>query len=215
MTTRLLLVRHGETDSNAEGRTQGRRDVPLNERGRRQAAALAEMLREHAPTTVYSSPAGRARETAGAVAGALGLEVTIDERLAELDHSELDGLTGAEMRERYPEFLRRWRDEDPAELRIPGGESMGDAQIRMVAAAESIAKTHRDGTVVIASHNLALHALICHALGTPLASFRQFRQDLAALTILEVYDDGAFAVVTLNERCHLPEEHLPQERDAR
>lgn len=215
MTTRLLLVRHGETDSNAEGRAQGRRGVPLNERGRRQAAALAEMLRKHAPTAVYSSPAGRARETAGAVAGALDLEVTIDERLAELDHGELDGLTGAEMRERYPEFLRRWRGEDPAELRIPGGESMGDAQIRMVAAADSIAKAHPDGTVVIASHNLALHALICHALGTTLASFRRFRQDLAALTVLEVYDDGAFAVVTLNERCHLPEEQLPEERDAR
>jgi broad specificity phosphatase PhoE len=206
VTTRLLLVRHGETDSNAEGRTQGRRDVPLNARGRRQAAALAEMIRKHEPAAVYSSPASRARATAGAIAGALELDVTVDERLAELDQGELDGLTGAEMRERYPDVLRRWRDEDPAEFRIPGGESMGDAQLRMVAAAESIAKAHPDETVVIASHNLALHALICHALGTPLASFRQFRQDLAALTIVEVYDDGAFAIVTLNERCHLPEE---------
>ena len=203
MTTRLLLVRHGETDSNVEGRTQGRRDVPMNEHGHRQAAALAEMLRGYKPSALYSSPATRARETADAVAAAIGLEVVVDERLAELDQGELDGLTREELRERAPDFLRRWTTEDPATLRMPGGESMGDAQRRMVAATEAIVDAHPESTVVLVSHNLALHALLCHALGVPLAVFRRFRHDLASLTVVEVHDGGEFAVVTLNEQCHL------------
>ena len=205
MTTRLLLVRHGETDSNVEGRTQGRRDVPLNDHGRRQAAALAEMLHGYEPSALYSSPATRARETADAVAAALGLVVVVDERLAELDQGELDGLTREELRERAPDFLRRWMTEDPATLRMPGGESMGDAQRRMVAVVVAIVEAHPEGTVVLVSHNLALHALLCHALGVPLATFRRFRHDLASLTVVEVHGGGEFAVVTLNEQCHLGE----------
>ena len=205
MTTRLLLVRHGQTDSNAEGRTQGRRDVPLNDRGRRQAAAVSEMLRGYEPAAVYSSPSTRARETVAALASALGLDVIVDERLAELDQGELDGMTGEEMRAHAPEFLKRWSTEDPATLRIPGGESMGDVRQRMVAAAESIAAAHPDQTVVLASHNLALRALLCHALDVPLAAYRRFRQDLASLSVLEARKSG-FVVATLNERCHLPED---------
>ncbi len=203
MTARLLLLRHGETASNAEGRTQGRRDVPLNERGQRQAAALVDMLSGHAPVAAYSSPSGRARATVAPAAEALGLEVVIEERLAELDQGELDGLTIQEMRERHPEFLQQWRGEGLAEARMPGGESMADAQRRMVAAAESIAEAHAGDPVILVSHNLALGALLCHALGVPLAGFRRFRRDLASLSVVDVREGGEFVVVTLNERCHL------------
>ena len=206
MTARLLLLRHGETDSNVEGVPQGRREVPLNDRGRRQAAAVVEMLRGYQPVAAYSSPSGRARETVAPAAEALGLEVAIDERLAELDQGELDGLTPQEMRERHPEFLQQWRGEGLAEVRMPGGESMADAQRRMVAATESIAEAHADQTVVVVSHNLALGALLCHALGVPLAGFRRFRRDLASLSVVDVHEGQQFVVVTLNERCFLPED---------
>ncbi len=206
MTARLLLLRHGETDSNVEGRSQGRRDVPLNARGRRQAEAVVETLREHAPVAAYSSPSARARATVAPAAAALGLEVVVEERLAELDQGELDGLTMQELRGRHSEFLEQWRGEDVAEARMPGGESMAEAQRRMVAAAESIAESHPDDSVILVSHNLALGALLCHALGVPLARFRRFRRDLASLSIVDVREGGEFVVVTLNERCHLPED---------
>lgn len=206
MTTRLLLVRHGETDSNAEGRSQGRLDQArnaLNARGRRQVTALAVLLAEYAPAAIYSSPSGRAQATAAAVAERLRLPVIVDARLAELDHGDLDGLTGVEMREKAPEFLLRWRDEDPTYLRVPGGETMGEAQARMVAAAAAIAEAYPGGAVVAVSHNLALRSLLCHALGVPLSAFRRFRHGLAALSVVDVHEDGQFELVTLNERCHL------------
>ena len=201
--TRLLLVRHGQTDGNAQGRTQGRRDVPLNAHGRQQAASVGALVVPMLPVAVYSSTASRARETAAAIAGPLDLEVGVDERLSEVDHGLLDGMTGEEMREQYSDFIRRWRDENPTDIPIPGGESLGQAQQRMVAAIESIRTAHRGEVVAVVSHNLALHTLICHALGVPLRAWRTFRIDLASLSVIEVRDHDLWAVVGLNEQCHL------------
>ena len=203
--TRLLLVRHGETDGNAQGRTQGRRDVPLNAMGRRQAAAVGKLVAELLPVAVYSSPSSRARETAAGIATLLGLDAHIDERLSEVDHGLLDGLSGEELREQHGDFARRWREEDPTDMPIPGGESLGQAQRRMLAAAEAIRLAHPGEAVAVVSHNLALHTLICHALGVPLRAWRTFRIDLASLSVVEVRDNGRWAVAGLNERCHLTE----------
>lgn len=206
MTSRLLLLRHGETDSNVEGRTQGRRDVPLNDRGRRQADAVVDMIRAHDPVAAYSSPSARAQATLAPTAKELGLTVITDERLSELDQGELDGLTISEMRGRYSEFLEQWGGDGVANARMPGGESMADAQQRMVAAAESIAGEHSGASVILVSHNLALGALLCHALDVPLSSFRRFRRNLASLSIVDVHEAGQFVVVTLNDQCHLPDD---------
>ncbi len=203
--TRLLLVRHGETDGNAEGRSQGRRDVPLNDTGRSQAASVGAVVAQLGPTVVYASTASRARATAAYIARPLGLEVQVDERLVEVDHGFLDGMNGEEMRAQYGDFIRRWREEDPTDIEIPGGESLGQAQQRMVEAAEAIHQAHRGETVAVVSHNLALRTLMCHALGVPLRSWRVLRIDLASLSIVEVRDGGRWAVVGLNERCHLTE----------
>ena len=203
MTTRLLLVRHGETDSNVEGRSQGRREVPLNANGRRQVLAVASALSGRGLVAVTASPRERARETAEAIARAAGVELTTDERLTELDQGDLDGLTPPEMRERDPEFLRRWAQEDPTDLQMPGGESLGQSQVRVVAAATAAAVAHEGETAVLVSHNLALKSFLCHAFGVPLASFRNFRVDVASVTTVDVHDDGAFSIVQLNDRCHI------------
>ena len=203
MTTRFLLLRHAETAGNAEGRTQGRRDPPLTERGRAQAALLGEALAAYHPVALYSSPASRARTTANEVARVCGLEVQVDERLHEMDHGDVDGLTGEEIQERFPEFLERWRHDDPADLRMPGGETFREAQVRMLAAAADIASRHTESEVVVVSHNLSLHTLLCEALGVPLSAFRSFRIDLASLSVAELREGDTWSVVMLNERCHL------------
>lgn len=222
MTGRLLLIRHGETASNVEGRTQGRRDVPLTARGRAQAQAVAEALAAYAPAALYCSPASRARDTAAAIGARLGLPPHVDDRLAELDQGVLDGLTGEALRHEHADFLRRWRDDDPADLRMPGGETMREAQLRMIAAATDAVCAHPGVDVIAVSHNLSLHAFLCHAFGAPLAAFRTFRVELASLTVVEAHikapvavDNGApptlgWAVVTLNDVCHIPAD-LPME----
>jgi broad specificity phosphatase PhoE len=202
--TTLLLLRHGETDRNAAGRSQGRADEPLNERGRAQAAAAGGALALLAPAAVYSSDASRARATAAAVAADCGLEVRVDPRLAELDHGELDGLTGAELRARYPEILETWRGPGGPALVLPGGESMEQAQRRMVAAATAIGEAHPGESVVVVSHNLALRTLLCEALGAPLTAARRLRLELCSLAIVELRAGEPWAVVALNRGCHLP-----------
>ena len=161
-------------------------------------------MQPYEPHALYSSPAGRARDTAAPLASALALDVQVDERLAELDQGALDGLSREELRRDHADFLRRWREEDPADVRMPDGESMADAQTRMVAALADVAAAHPDATVVVVSHNLATRALLCHALGVPLTAFPRFRHDLATLAVVDVTAEGGFTVVTLNERCHLP-----------
>ncbi len=228
MTVRLLLIRHAETDANANGRAQGHRDVPLNERGRVQAAEIAGVLASEPIVAVYSSDLQRASATAEAIAEAHAVEVQLDARLREVDQGELDGLTGEQMRERHPDFLRQWRGDLAGDLRIPGGETLGEAQHRMVAAIEEIAREHEEDlaaqpaagavstpfarqlggvevrpTIVVVSHNLALRVLLCHALRVPVGSFRCFRHDVACLAEVEVRRDEPWTVVRLNERCHL------------
>ncbi|MGE0226976.1 MAG: histidine phosphatase family protein [Dehalococcoidia bacterium] len=203
--TRLYLVRHGETDGNAAGRTQGRRDVPLNDTGRAQAAAVGAVVAALTPSAVYASPSSRARGTAHAIATPLGLDVIVDERLSEVDHGDLDGMTGEEMRERYAAFIASWREDSGVDVPIPGGESLRQAQGRMVAAAREIVDRHRGQDIAVVSHNLALRTLLCHALGVPLSAWRGFRVDLASLSVVEVRDGDRWAVVGLNERCHLTE----------
>ena len=203
MTTRLLLVRHGETDGNAAGRAQGRRDVALNATGRRQASARAETLRARPLAAVVASPSTRCVETATAIAAPHGLTVRTDARLQELDQGTLDGLTMEEMRAEAADFLRRWRIEDPTDLRMPGGETLGEAQARMVDACRDVARLFPDTEVAIVSHNLALKALLCHALGVSLAGFRHLQIDLASLSVVDVGPDGVWTVIGINERCRV------------
>lgn len=202
MTTRLLLVRHGETDATRTGRTQGRVDNALNARGFAQASALAERLAREAPAAIYSSPAARALATALPLANAAGLEVRLEPRLLEMDYGVLDDLTGAELRARHPEFMARWAAEDPAELRMPEGETLREVQSRVLAAIEDLERQHEDGVVALFSHGFAFRAALCAILGLPLASFRQIRLDLASISVVESGGGGRL-LVQLNETCHL------------
>jgi broad specificity phosphatase PhoE len=205
MTVTLYLIRHGETDDNAHGISQGRRDVPLNAAGRAQAAAVAAWFDGRSLTHVVSSPSSRAWDVAEKVGAVRGLTPVEDERIAELDQGELDGLPLEEMRTRYADFLDQWRNDDPADLRMPGGETFGEVQRRVVDACEEIAAANQDGAVAIVSHNFTLRAALCHALDVPISNFRRFRTDLASISIVTVEPGKWWRVEELNEQCHMSE----------
>lgn len=204
---RLILARHGETESNRERLALGREDVPLNEKGRLQARAVARALEGLPVAAVYSSPLVRALDTARAIAEVLGLEVQVEERLIEMDVGEMEGLTPQELRDHHGGFIRRWFTSDAATLAMPGGESLQQVQDRAWAAVESLRDRHPEETVVAVSHNFTIRAIACHTLGLPLAEFRRFRLDLGAKAALDVEHDRA-VLVELNDTCHLRPEEL-------
>lgn len=169
MAADLWLVRHGETDWNRRGLYQGQSDIPLNENGlaqaRRTAADLAARAGEgQAFAALYCSPLLRARQTAEACAGRLGLAVRIDARLREVHQGDLQGTDYAEVVARFRERVRE-APEDGWKERAPGGESVEDVAQRMAEAADEYAAAHPGAAVLVFSHGLALATLVCRARG--------------------------------------------------
>ncbi len=199
---RLILIRHGETVRNAEGLVQGRADVPLNDLGRRQAAALADALGGESLAAVYASPLQRARATAAAIAAPHGLPVIVEPDLAEMDVGEMEGLSGAQMRERFPEFLAVWAGPAGPSLSMPGGESLQDVQARAWAVIERLREHHAEATVAAVSHSFVIATIVCRAAGVPLSAFRRLRHEVASRTVLDCRPDRIL-IVHLNDTCHL------------
>lgn len=149
--THVLLVRHGETEWNRAGRVQGMMDSVLSERGRAQAAAVASALSHETIDAIYSSDAGRARETADALARSTGLPVQTDPRLRERSYGVLESLTWAEIERDHPEAFVRVNARDPA-YAPPGGESPIAFRDRVIPALTAIARASEGQRIVVITH---------------------------------------------------------------
>ena len=198
---KLILARHGQTEVNRLGNIQGVGPAPLNETGRMQAARLAHALRSDAPFTLYSSPLRRALETAQVVAEKTGADIVSDDGLIEMDVGEFEGLSGPQLRKRFPEVMRMW-DQDAAHAVMPGGESLSTVRDRAWQTVLRLAERQSSETVVAVTHNFTIQTIICTALGMPLNNFRRLRVDLASINRLEVSGDRV-TQVSVNETMHL------------
>jgi len=170
--TDWILVRHGATDWNRDGRYQGQADPPLNEEGRAQAEQLAVALRGRVLQAVYSSDLQRARDTAEALAAPHGLRVILDQRLREINQGAWEGMLVDDIAVGFP---AEWSaiERDPLQARAPGGESVADVAQRMLACLTDIAPAFPRGPVVVVSHGLSLACVLCHARRIPLDHARQ------------------------------------------
>jgi broad specificity phosphatase PhoE len=165
--TSLILVRHGETDWNVEGRYQGQADPPLNERGREQARQTAAEIAMLRPDAIYSSPLKRAWETAQIIAEVAGIPDVIPEpRLKEISQGEWEGMLVTEIQAEYPEEFRLWL-EHPWQLKLPGRESLQDLEKRVMDAVNDILVRHRGEKVVIVSHKQPIAIIKIHFQGIP------------------------------------------------
>ena len=176
----LLLVRHGLTDWNEEGRLLGRIDVGLNARGRAQARALARSLRDIPIARVVSSPQRRAQETALPVAEVLGLSVETEAGLDEVwlgrwQGKRLDELAG-------DPHLERYRQDPTYECDVV--EPARKVQRRMVEVVEHLRKGNPGGTVVVVSHGDPLRLVLAHYLSLDLAGYRSLSADNASVSVL-------------------------------
>ncbi len=184
---RLLLVRHGETVWNREGRYQGVIDVPLSPEGERQAAALAVQLRSEPLAAVYSSTLRRAYYTAVPIAAAHGLTVIRDPRLNEINQGQWEGLRPAEIVRRWPELHARWQQE-PLSVRLPGGETLEEVRARVLAALEDIVLAWAGRTVCIVAHQVSLAVIRSQALGLTLAEALHAALPNASVEMVVLYE---------------------------
>ena len=198
---RLILVRHGQTPWNAEGRFQGQSDTGLTDLGLQQARCAASALASHDIAAVYSSPLPRALSTAQEIAGPHSLGVTPLDGLKEIHLGELEGITGSVMRENYPDVFHTWNN-NPSRVSFPGGESLRQLQRRAWRAAQHIESAHPEGTVVAVSHNFAINAIVSRFLGLPLSRFHRIRVDLGSFTVLDIGERYRH-LLHFNDRCHL------------
>ncbi|MBI3071214.1 MAG: histidine phosphatase family protein [Deltaproteobacteria bacterium] len=186
---RIDFVRHGETDWNRIRRVQGRGPVPLNAHGERQADRLGDRYRGEKIDALYASGLVRAMQTARRISEATDKEVTVDERLAEIDHGEVEGLMLPELTAQFPEILRLWST-SPDLVVYPGGEAMIEVQKRMIAALEGFRARHRGEWIVVVSHQFALSTLFAAILEAPLRRMRTFRLAAGSVTRFEWSDLG-------------------------
>jgi broad specificity phosphatase PhoE/ribonuclease HI len=206
--TRLLLVRHGQTEMSVDRRYSGRGDVPLTELGRQQAAAAAkrlaampEVVIDGEPAPVVSSPLTRTKQTAQAIADAIGGRVETNQGLLETDFGEWEGLTFREAAERDPDLHGRWlRD---VSVPPPGGESFELVHRRVLEVRDELLETYAERTVVVVSHVTPIKSLLRLGLDAGPSLLFRLHLDLASLSIVEFYPDGNASVRLANDTCHL------------
>jgi len=182
--TTILLARHGETDWNAVGRWQGHTDRALTERGRRQAAELAERLANLELDAVYSSDLLRAVETAEPVAKRLGLPLQTLPELREVDVGTWAGLTRDEVAERFPDGFRLWSEWQTG---WEDGETYDQMGERVVGAVLRLAGVHEGARILVVSHGGAIRALHAAAAGIDIATFRQLRPVVENARVTSVF----------------------------
>lgn len=200
--TRLLLLRHGQTDLSVQRRYSGRGNPALTELGTRQADAAARYLGQQGGIdAVVSSPLQRAYDTAHASAKALGLDVTVDDDLIETDFGDWEGLTFREASERDPQLHGRWlRD---TAVPPPQGESFDAVAARVRAAQRRLVEQYAGRTVLVVSHVTPIKTLLRLALDAGPAMLYRLHLDLASLSIAEFYPDGAASVRLVNQTSYL------------
>ena len=202
--TTTVLLRHGQTPMSVQKRYAGRSDVPLTDLGVRQAAAVAKRLASAGLDVIVTSPLQRAVQTAEEVAAATGAPVVADEGFRETDFGAWEGLTFAEVRERWPDELNRWlADPDAAP---PGGESLAEVSERVTAALQRVLSAGKRQTVLVVSHVTPIKTLVAAALLAPPPALYRMHLDVAALSRIDWYADGPAVLRSFNDTGHLADE---------
>ena len=196
----ILLTRHGETDWNKAGRWQGHADIPLNEKGKQQAAALRQRLQSWPIDTIYTSDLQRCVQTAVPLAEALNIEPIKTKLWRERDVGDFSGLTGAEAREQFPHI---WAESQRGMIDPPNGEPFAQVLSRAWHAFETVLAAHSEGMVAVVTHGGLLHALLGQVMGIDSGMYGRFSmRGNTGLSVVEVNSHGP-VVTRLNDTSHL------------
>ena len=169
--TTVVLIRHGQTDWNVEGRWQGQADPPLNDRGREQAHHAAQYQRRFGIAALYSSDLRRAMETAQIIGAEMRLPVIPQPRLREINLGKWQGMLSADIEAQYPDEFRRWHTL-PLTARPPDGEDVPTLATRVLETVNEIIERHPRQRVGIVAHELPIAVVLCRSAGVGLEHLR-------------------------------------------
>jgi broad specificity phosphatase PhoE len=197
----LILIRHGETLWNKEGRIQGTSDIELSTVGIEQARLLALSLKDQPIGAIHASPLKRALQTAEIINEFHRKEIQTHQDLMEMDQGDFEGFSFKELMACEKEFLNKWIA-DPASVQMPNGESLAQLQERAWRALETIISKEENALVV--AHNFTIAAILCRIRKISLSEFRSTCVGTASKTIV-LLQDGEAVIEALNDRSHLLE----------
>ncbi|MDY6857480.1 MAG: histidine phosphatase family protein [Thermodesulfobacteriota bacterium] len=200
--TRVILVRHGETDWNKEQVFRGRIDLPLNSSGLQQARKTGEVLSRQRIEAIYSSPLSRAIQTANGIAQ-FHSHINIKEAkgFIDIDFGKWQGMPHKDVQNEFKDLYGIWQRK-PQNLKMPSGEGLDDVKLRAMESLNNILRSHVSETVVIISHRVVNKVVLCAILGLSNQYFWRIRQDTCAINIFEDSDMG-FIVFVINDTCHI------------
>ena len=201
MTTTVLLIRHGQTDSNVTGFYMGWSDEDLNEVGYTQARRLSSRLASLPIASVYTSPLRRAHATAGILAEPHKLEPEVLDDLIEIGLGDWQGLHMDEIRLRWPELWQQWRI-DPSGVTMPNGESLSEVTERAIRAFGRVVGTNRGKQAIIVAHEVIVKVIVAHVLGASNSIYRRFEISNASLSVIRVINSSS-QLAMLNDTSHL------------
>jgi len=201
MTTTVLLVRHGQTNSNVSGFYMGWSDEDLDEAGHTQARRLSSRLSGWPIASVYTSPLRRAYTTAAILAEPHLLELNVLDDLIELGLGDWQGLHMDEIKRRWPDVWQQSRI-DPSEVTMPNGESFRQVTERAVRVFESVVGSNPGKQVVIVTHEVVVKVIVAHVLGVSNSMYRRFEVNNASLSVIRVAN-GNSRLITLNDTSHV------------
>jgi broad specificity phosphatase PhoE len=201
MTTTVLLVRHGQTESNVKGHYMGRLEEDINETGYTQARALSDRLADQPISAVYASPLKRTHSTASVLAEPHKLELKVLEDLIEIHQGDWEGMHMDKISQGWPEQWKHTRT-DPTDFTMPNGESFKEVTERSVRAFEKIVADNAGKQALLVAHEIVVKVIIVHALGATNSIYRHFELSNASLSVIRV-TDGKSHLMVLNDTTHL------------
>ena len=196
---KIILVRHGETIANKAQLVLGTSDVPLTELGRNQANTAAQKisLMQPSPTTLFSSPYQRTKETAGYISNVTGLTPIFIDGLKEMNSGEMEGIKASEMNDKYPDYMKSWR-RDHSTARPPGGETLGEVHLRAWESILTIFDDYNESLVVVVAHLFPIQGILCNVLGIKSNNFEKLVIDLGSLSSIEI-QDNSYRLIRMND----------------
>jgi len=203
---RIILVRHGETDWNKQGRFQGQIDIPLNKNGKSQAKAASEFLKNNIIQKAFSSSLSRPKETAQIILEEHpGIEISLKDNLKEIGHGKWEGKLESEIKSDWPNLLQEWKI-SPEKVQMPEGENIKEVSMRSITGWDEICQDLKNNeTALVVAHDAVNKTILCHLLGLLPSKIWMVKQGNGGITVIDLSEkeDQTDQIACLNITSHL------------